>query len=147
MLHVCSCPNKCQDNEAADTQPDKGVKGKSVRKCSAGPSNTGNERWKVWNISAGQGMITMAGSMDDGFKSLKDIITSAFQQASKSADFEVQSKAIKAIKREEGLSDEGIKDVALVITKDPSAANVYLTLKSEHACKLFLLENMKGLRR
>jgi hypothetical protein len=48
-------------------------------------------------------------------------------------DFKVQSKAIEAIEEFEGLSDEGIKDAVLVIAKDPSVANVYLTLKSSVA--------------
>jgi len=89
----------------------------------------------------------MADSMDNGFESLKDIITGMFQHAPKSADFEVQSKAIKAIEMDKGLSNEGIKDAALVIAKDSSTANVYLMLKSKRTCKLFLLEKMEDLRK
>jgi hypothetical protein len=92
-------------------------------------------------------MTMVAGSMDNGFESLKDIVTSAFGHAPRSADFEIQAKAIEAIENDEGLSDEGIKDAALVIANDPSVANLYLTIKSERARKIFLLEKMEGLRK
>jgi ATP-dependent protease HslVU (ClpYQ) peptidase subunit len=121
-------------------------KGKSVRKRSAGPSNTGNERRKVRRISAGEGMAALANSMETAFDLLKDIVSGASQCTPRSEALKIQAQAMEAIEKDEGFSDEDIKDAALVIADNPSTANTYLHIKNKHARKSYLLHMMEKLR-
>ncbi|KAF8500752.1 hypothetical protein F5888DRAFT_1675884 [Russula emetica] len=131
------------DDKCADMQLHKG---KSVRKRSAGPSNTRNERRKVRRISAGEGMTALANSMETAIDLLKDIVSGASQCTPRSEALKIQAQAMEAIEKDEGFSDEDIKDAALVIADNPSTANTYLHVKNKQARKSFLLHMMEKLR-
>jgi hypothetical protein len=101
----------------------------------------------VRHISAGEGMMMLAKSMETAIDSLKDIILGISQSARCSEASKIETQAMEAIKKDEGFSDEDIKDAALVIENHPSTANMYLSIKSKGARKSFLLRHMEKLKK
>jgi hypothetical protein len=95
----------------------------------------------------GEEMIMLAKSMETAIYSLKDIILGSYQSAPCPEGLKIEAQAMEAIKKDEGFSDGDIKDAALVIENHPSVANMYLSIKSKGARKLFLLHYMKKLRK
>ena len=138
-------PNKHQDDEHVDTQT---RKGKTVSKRSAGPSNTGNERRKVRRISAGQGMANVANSVETAIDSLKDIATgnAGTSQSVPRLEATILFRAIKAIEKDEGFSDNELKDALLAIEKNPQLAEMYLSLERKGTRALYLRHHMDGVQ-
>jgi len=141
--HTYKCPNKCQDEEAPDSRTNKG---KAPLKRSACPTNTGNERCKVHRVSAREGLTMVAGSMENAFGLLKDMVSDSFQCAQCSGAMEAEARALEAIEMEEGISNKDIRDAALIIENNPSFANLYLHMKSEGTCKDFLHYHIEKLK-
>jgi hypothetical protein len=118
-----------------------------AQKRPAPPTNTGNDRRKVRRISAGQGMTTIASSMESSMDSYADKITDAFQRAPRSEALEVAGQAIETIEDEEGFSGDDLTDAAVVIAQSKEVANVYLHLKGKAARTSFLLRCMRDLNK
>ncbi len=125
-------------------------KGKSVNKQSAGPLNTGDDRHKVRRVSAGQGMVIVANSVEIAIDSLKDIVTGNGKTESTpqlEGTLSSESRAIKAIENDEGFSDEELKDAILVIENNPKHAEMYLSLERKGARTSYLRHHMKELKK
>jgi GTP cyclohydrolase III len=135
-----------QDDEAEDTGTQT-KKGKSVQKRSEPPTNMGNQRRKARRISAGQGITTMASSMDTAFDSLKDMFVGATQSAPRSESLEIQTQAMEAIERDEGLSKEDFLDAVTAMTSNISAANAYLHIKDKALRTSYLLRQMEKFKK
>jgi hypothetical protein len=106
----------------------------------------GNERRKVRRISAGEGMVALAKSIETSFEKLKDILdmvsTTQRTPSPCSGDMEIVGRAIEAIERDEGFSDVDFVNAALVI-ENTSTAKKYLSIKNKEERKLFLLHRIE----
>jgi hypothetical protein len=94
--------------------------------------STGNERHKVYHISAKQGIESIADRLGSAIESLNDRLTSPepTQHASCSEALELVTMAINAIEKNEGFSPWDLL-AAIRVVNDPSIANTYLSIKNE----------------
>jgi hypothetical protein len=120
-------------------------KGKSACKNSAAPTSTGNNRCKVHCISAGEGMTVMAKSMGSSIDLLKDMITGA-SQAAQLGKLKIETKTIEAIENNEGFDDEELAYAVMAIVNNSTAANRYLSMRSEKGRSTYIRKLMKNIK-
>ena len=84
--------------------------------------------------------------METVSKSLRYMADGTVKRTTRSEETALQAKAIEAIEKEEGLSDEGLADAAFVISKNPKVANVYVHMKNKNSRRLFLRRHMETLK-
>ena len=125
------------------------------RAWSAGTSTTGVEHRNVRRISAGEGMSSMAMSMNTAADTLANAMCEAATtlrpalstpqptNVEGSANISI---AIALIESNEGLSDNEFGDAAQCITTNPSIAAVYVSMKDKSARSRYIRKQVDSLR-
>ena len=130
------------------------------RARSAGTGTTGAERCNVCRVSAGEGMSSMASSMnvatDTLANAMREVATTLRpaevdvgppRQAGADANPNV-TVAIALIESNEGLSDNEFSDAAQCITVNPMIATVYVSMNNRSARSRYIrkqVDNYRGL--
>jgi hypothetical protein len=77
--------------------------------------------------------------------SLKDVLRDGFQLSTRS-NLDIETKALKAIQKDEGFSQEDLACTAMAIAEHPGRANAYLGLDDRGSRKTYILSLMEKLR-
>jgi hypothetical protein len=145
--------NKYQDDESPGPyiRQDKGkapAPAATAHKRSPPPTTTGNERRKVRRISAGEGMTTIATSIDTQVGSLADTVSNAVDRVAGSGpDIDIEDRAMDVIEEEEGLETEDLAYAAMFIAGDNRGAKAYLRFKDKAARTLFLFKMINKVKK
>lgn len=123
---------------------------------SAGTATTGSERRNVRRVSAGEGMSSMATSMNTAATTLANAMTMAASTVLPAPIASAQPAgaigngnlpvAIALIQANEGFSDDDIVDAAECVTANPDLATTYVTLNSSTARSRFIRRMMVKFR-
>ena len=133
-----------QDNSIVqEDDMEKMVKEHHKRARSAGTGTKGAERRNIRRVSTGEGMSSMASSMNIAADTLAnamhevamtlrptDVAVATPQHANATANPNVMT-AISLIESNKGLSDNEFSDVAQCITVNPTIATVYVSMNNQ----------------
>ena len=123
----------------------------------AGAGTTGAERCNVRHVSAGEGMSSMADSMnttaDTLANAMREVATTlhlanvaiAPSRTIVDANTNVPT-AIGLIKQNEDLSDNEFSDAAQCITKNPIITTVYLSMSKQALRSRYIRKQVNGFR-
>jgi len=106
---------------------------------------TGKDRRKVKRVSAGEGLATVADSMEASMRTIANslIVASGHGPTDSSCR---KATAISAIEENEGLSDNEFNDAVEMIMDNGEAASMYLAIKNPIARTRFLQSQLQKAR-
>ena len=129
------------------------------RARSAGTGTTGAERRNVRRVSAGEGMSSMASSMNIAADTLAnamrevattlrpaDVAIATPQHANTAANPNVTT-AIALIESNKGLSNNEFSDVAQCITVNPTIATVYVSMNNQSVWSRYIQKQVAAYHR
>src|SRR5436190_20777962 len=93
-------------------------------------TQTNNERCKTKTVTAGEGLASIAESMQVAMESLADSITGVSRGSEKGGS---EAAAVAAIEKDEGLSEDELTEAVEMLMSDSKKAMMYLALNNPKA--------------
>ena len=113
--------------------------------------STGIKRRNVRRISAGEGMSTMATSVNSAANTLANAVREAAATVRPTTSSSIDGNgsvpiAIALIEANEGLSDNEFGDAAQCITTNPMIATIYVAMSNRNTRAKYIRKQIDGLR-